>query len=168
MGEGRTTRRDCIPWPNSLVYNNFYSRYNFQYLIINVSSHHSWKCMELSKYPWRALHLSSSVGFIFLALPIWSLGVFFRFFLLNLGSTAPNFLGGPLWEQVRPHPIKKIGVKFYPTPSEPSLRAWQVLRSSGVFRHFLWWMGIDAFVHITLVVPYLVWATICTSVQVHL
>ena len=32
-------------------------------------------------------------------------------------------LGSSLWDQVRPHSIKKIGGRFYPTPATPS-RTW--------------------------------------------
>ena len=61
------------------------------------------------------------------------LGDFFLFFCVKFGAYYST-LGSPLWNQVRPHSIKKIGGRFYPTPSrildsEP--------RSMGVFRHFL-------------------------------
>ena len=63
-----------------------------------------------------------SEGFIFLALPIpfWTLGDFFGFFCWIWGLRPQITLGSPLWDQVRPHSITKIGGKFYPTPTTPS------------------------------------------------
>ena len=83
------------------------------------------------------VRMAGSVGFLFLALPILTFWWFFLvFFLLNLGFASPNYFRKSLWDQVRPHSIKKIGGRFYPNASKPGLRAWQVQRSSGVFRHF--------------------------------
>ena len=56
-----------------------------------------------------------------------SLGNFFGFFFAKSGTYGPQFnLRSPLWDQVRPHSIKKIGGRFYPTPAtspELGLRA---------------------------------------------
>ena len=64
--------------------------------------------------------------------PFWPLDDFCWFFLLNLGLRPQITLGGPLWDQIRPHPIKKIGGNFYPNPPEPTgadIRTCSVLRS---------------------------------------
>ena len=76
---------------------------------------------DLSKYPQRALRFGCrSGGFIFLALPIlapWG------FFLLNLGSTAPNYHRMPPMRSSKAPPNQKNRGQVLPNPSEPSLRA---------------------------------------------
>ena len=79
---------------------------------------------------------AGSVGSFFWPSPFWSLGDFFWFFLLNLGSTAPNYPRRPPMRSSKAPPNQKNRGQVLPTPSEPSLRAWQVQHSSGVFRHF--------------------------------
>ena len=83
---------------------------------------------ELSKYPRRhctcQARMPGSVGFIFMALLIlapW--GLFLVFFGYIWGLRPQITLGSPLWDQVRPHSIKKIGGRFYPTHATPS-RTW--------------------------------------------
>src|ERR1700738_313107 len=61
---------------------------------------------------------------------------FFGFFLLNLGSTAPNYPRRPLMRSNKAPPNQKNRGHFLPHPSEPSLQASEAQRSSGVFRHF--------------------------------
>ena len=57
----------------------------------------------------------------FLALPILVPWWFFLVFFLLIWVLRPQItLGSPLWDQVRPHPIKRIGGKFYPNPPEPT------------------------------------------------
>ena len=91
----------------------------------------------LPKYPQRALRFGCRFGgVIFLALPILAPWGFFWGFLLNLGFTAPNYLRRPPMRSSKAPPNQKNRGQVLPTPSEPSLRAWQVQRSSGVFRHF--------------------------------
>ena len=78
-----------------------------------------------------------------------SLGIFFGFFLLNLGSMVPNYSRRPPMRSSKAPPNQKTRGQVLPTPSEPILRAWQVQRSSRVFRHFpleisLCWLEVDA------------------------
>ena len=103
-------------------------------------------CFESHKpFGWGSLNTpnercssdAGSVGFIFLALPIlvpW--GLFLIFFWLNLGFTAPNYPGRPLMRSSKAPPNQKNRGQILPTPSEPSLRAWQVQRLLGVFMYF--------------------------------
>ena len=83
----------------------------------------------LSKYPQRALHLSSSdarFGRVHFSGPprFCPLGTFFGFFFCYIRGLRPQVtLGSFLWDQVRPHSIKKIGGGFYPTHATPS-RTW--------------------------------------------
>ena len=65
------------------------------------------------------------------------LATFFGFFFANAGSTAPNYPRRPLMRSSKAPPNQKNRGQVLPHPSEPSLRAWQVQRSSRVFRHFL-------------------------------
>ena len=69
--------------------------------------------------------------------PFWPLDDFFWFFLLNLGSTDPNYSRRSLMRSSKAPPNQKNRGQVLPHPSEPSLRTWQVQRSLGVFRHFL-------------------------------
>ena len=99
----------------------------------------------LTKYPRRALHLSgldTRVGGVhFWPSPFWPLGDFFWFFWLNLGSTSPNYSRRPPMRSSKAPPNQENRGQLLPHPTEPSLRAWQVQRSLGVFRHFLRWAG---------------------------
>ena len=92
----------------------------------------------LSKYPQRALRFGCRFGGVHFSGPphFGPLGTFFGFFLLNLGSTAPNYPRRPPMRSSKAPPNQKNREQVLPTPSEPSLRAWQVQRSLGVIRHF--------------------------------
>ena len=94
--------------------------------------------MDLSKYPQWALRFGCRFGgFIFLALLILApCGFFLVFCLLNLGSTSPNYPRRPPMRSSKAPPNQKNRGQVLPTPSEPSLRTWQVQRSLGIFRHF--------------------------------
>ena len=76
---------------------------------------------------------ASSGGFIFLALAVLAPWWFFIFiFLLNLGSTAPNYPRRPLMRSRKAPPNKKIGGIFAPT--HPNHRIGAALNSTPELR----------------------------------
>jgi hypothetical protein len=78
----------------------------------------------LSNYPHRAwLGCQAWWGSFFLPSPFWARGFFLVFFLLNLGSAAPNYSTKPLLRSSKAPPKQKNRGRFYPTLTTPS-RTW--------------------------------------------
>ena len=89
---------------------------------------YSTTMLGLTKYPRRALHLSGLDAKVrwgsFSGPPHFGpLETFFGFFLLNLGSTAPNYSRRPLMRSSKAPPNQMNRGQVLPHPSEPSLRA---------------------------------------------
>ena len=89
---------------------------------------HDGRAMGLTKFPWRALHVSGSdarFGWCHFSDPphFGPLATFFGFFLLNLDSTAPNYLRRPPMRSSKAPPNQKNRGLFLTHPTEPSLRA---------------------------------------------
>ena len=66
------------------------------------------------------VRMLAPVGPFFWPSPFWPLDDFFYFFLLNLGSTAPNYPRRPLMRSRKAPPNKKNRGLFCPNPPEPT------------------------------------------------
>jgi len=69
------------------------------------------------------VRMPASVGPFFWPSPFWPLDDFFWFFLLNLGSTAPNYSRRPLMRSSKAPPNQKNRGQFLPQPTRTH-RSW--------------------------------------------
>ena len=82
--------------------------FSFQEQDFYEHTHAEWVCLNTPDERCMCqVLMPGSVGFIFLILPILASWRFFWFFLLNLDSTAPNYLRRPLMRSSKAPPNQK-------------------------------------------------------------